>query len=154
MSVVVDVRFRVVGMVGVGVSSGVSLGVGWVFLLLRGRVRVAGWGVVVRVWMRLLTNVSSSPVSTYFRWDRDNDSACCWVCLRVGMRPWYTVARLMRSMCMPHVQPSVCRGVLFTWMSSVSLLRSGGAICRFEYHCRRVLCILSMAGGGWRLRES
>jgi hypothetical protein len=112
MSSVVDVRFRVVGMVVWGVGSGVTVGVGKVFLLRGERVRIAGWGGVVRLRIRLLTNVSSSPVSMYLRWDRDNDSACCWVCWRVGMRPWYIVVRLMRSMCIPHVQPSVCWGVL------------------------------------------
>ncbi len=50
---VVDVRFRVVGMVGGRVGSGVSSGVDWVFLLLCGRVQVAGRDVVVSVWMRL-----------------------------------------------------------------------------------------------------
>ena len=28
---------------------------------------------------------------TYLKWDRESDSACCWVCVRVGMRPWYMV---------------------------------------------------------------
>ena len=109
---VVGVRFRVVGMVVWGVGSGMTVGVGRVFLLMSERVRVAGCGGVVRVRIRLLINMSSSPVSIYIRWDRDNDSACCWVCWRVGMRPWYIVVRLMRSMCIPHVQPSVCWGVL------------------------------------------
>ena len=40
--VVVGVRFRVVGIVGGGVGSSMSLGVYWVLLLLRERVRVAG----------------------------------------------------------------------------------------------------------------
>ena len=53
-------------------------------------------------------DVSSSPVSKYFRRDRKSSSACCWVCVRVGIRPWYIVARFIRSMCMPHDQPSVC----------------------------------------------
>ena len=42
LSVVVDVRFRVVGMVGDRVCGGTSLEVGWVCLLQRERVRVAG----------------------------------------------------------------------------------------------------------------
>ena len=29
--------------------------------------------------MRSVTYVSSSPVITYLRWDRENNSACCWV---------------------------------------------------------------------------
>jgi hypothetical protein len=58
--------------------------------------------------MRLVTYVSSSPVNTYLRWDRDSDSAWCWVCVRVRMRPWYMMVRLMRIMCMPHAHPSIC----------------------------------------------
>ena len=67
LSVVVVVRFRVVGMVDGRVGSGMSLEVGWVCLLRRERVREAVWGVVVRLCMRLFMNVSSSPVSKYFR---------------------------------------------------------------------------------------
>ena len=67
MYVVVVVRFRVVGMVGGRVGSGMSLGVGWVFLLWRRRVLVVGWDVLVRVWTRVSTNVSSYPVTMYFR---------------------------------------------------------------------------------------
>jgi hypothetical protein len=48
--------------------------------------------------MRLVTYVSSSPVITYLRWDCDSDSACFWMCVRVGMRPWYMVVRFLRSM--------------------------------------------------------
>ena len=76
------------------------------------------------------------------------------VCVRVGMRPWYMVVRLIRSMCVPYVHPSVCRGVLWMLVSGVSRRRSGGDISSPEYHWRRVLCIMAMAGGGWRLRES
>jgi hypothetical protein len=108
LSVVVVVRFRVVGMVGGRVGSGMSLEVGWVCLLRRERVRGATWGVLVRLCMRLFMDVSSSPVSRYFRWDLESSSACCWACVRVGIRPWYIVARFTRSMCMPQVQPSVC----------------------------------------------
>ena len=145
LSVVVVVRFRVVGMVGVRVGSDMSLEVGWVCLLRRERVREAGCGVVVRLCMRSFTNVSSSPVSMYFRWDLDNASACCWVCVRVGMRPWYIVARFTRSMCIPHVQPLVCWGLLCTWVSGFCFRRSEGAISSPVYHWRRVVCILSMA---------
>ena len=49
VSSVVDVRFRVVGMVVWGVGSGMTVGVGRVFLLMSERVRVAGCGGVVRV---------------------------------------------------------------------------------------------------------
>ena len=84
--------------------------------------------------MRLCMVVSSSPVSKYFRWALESSSACCWVCVRVGIRPWYIVARFIRSMCMPHVQPSVCWGVLCMWVSGAFLRRSGGAISRPVYH--------------------
>ena len=57
--------------------------------------------------MRLVTYVSSSPVITYLRWDRESDSACCWVCVRVGTRPWYMVVRLMTSMCIYAACPSI-----------------------------------------------
>ena len=99
-------------------------------------------------------DVSSSPVSRYLRWDLESSSACCWVCVRVGIRPWYIVARFTRSMCIPHVQPSVCWGVLCMWVFGVLLRRSGGAISSPVYHWHRVVCILSMARGGGRLRES
>ena len=78
--------------------------------------------------MRSVTYVSSSPVITYLRWDRESDSAWSWVCIRVGMRPWYMVVRLMRSMCKPHVYPSVCWGELRIRTMGVSCLRIGGAI--------------------------
>ena len=103
-------------------------------LVRRERVREATWGVVVRVCMRLFMVVSSSPVSRYLRWDLESSSACCWVCIRVGIRPWYIVARFIRSMWRPHVQPSVCWGVLCMWVSGVFLRRSGGAISRPLYH--------------------
>jgi hypothetical protein len=102
----------------------------------------------------LVTYAPSSPVITYLRWDRESDSACCWVCVRVEMRPWYMVVRLMRSVCMPHVHPSVCWGVLWIWVTGVSWWRSGGAISSSEYHWRMVLCIMLIAGGGRRLRGS
>ena len=84
--------------------------------------------------MRLVTNVSSSPVITYLRWDRESASACCWVCVSVGMRPWYMVVRLIKSMCKPHVHPSVCLGVLWMWVCGASRRRSGGDISSPEYH--------------------
>ena len=104
--------------------------------------------------MRLVTYVSRSPVITYLRWDRERNSAWCWVCVRVGMRPWYMVVRLMSSMYKPHVHPSVCWGVLWIWMIGVSCQRRRGAISNPEYHWRSVLCIMLIAGGGLRLRES
>jgi hypothetical protein len=109
---------------------------------------------VVRSCIRLVTYSSRSPVIMYVRWDRESDSACCWVCVRVKMRPWYMVVRLVRSMCMPHDQPSVCWGVLCVWMIGVVSCRRGGAVSNHVYHCRRVLCILWMAGGSRKLRES
>jgi hypothetical protein len=72
----------------------------------------------------------------------------------VGMRPWYIVVRLSRSMCIPHVQTSVCWGVLWIWVAGVACWRNGGAVSSPEYHLRRVLCIMWIAGGGWSLRES
>ena len=84
--------------------------------------------------MRLVTHVSSSLVSMYLRRDRESDSAWCWVCMRMGMRPWYIVVRLMRSMCRTHIHPSVCWGVLCIWVIGVSCRRNGGAISSPEYH--------------------
>ena len=75
-------------MIGGRVGTGVSLEVGGARLLRRENVREVFEGVVVRLCMRLCMNVSSSPVSRYFKWDLESSSACCWVCLRVGMRPW------------------------------------------------------------------
>ena len=104
--------------------------------------------------MRLCIVVSSSPVSKYLRWALESTFACCWVCVRVGIRPWYIVARLTRSICMPHVQPSVCWGVLCMWVSGSSLFSRGGAISSPVYHWRSVLCILWIARGGRKLSES
>ena len=104
--------------------------------------------------MRLITYVSSSPVIMYLRWDRESDSAWYWVCVRVGMRPWYTVVRLIRSMCKPHVHPSICCDVLWIWTVGVSCRRRGGAISKPVYHWRSMLCIMLIVGGGLRLRES
>ena len=88
---------------------GLVVGASCVCLLRRvRRVRWVLWVGLVRLCMRSVTSVSSSPVITYLRWDRESDSACYWVCARVGMRPWYMVVRLVRSMCMPYVHPSVC----------------------------------------------
>ncbi len=133
MLLVFKVLLRVVGIIVGGVGS-VSVEVGWVRGLRLKGVRVTRGGGVVRLCMRLLTNVSSSPVSTYFRWDLDNASACCWVCVSVGMHPWYIVARLTRSMCRPHVQPSVCLGILCICVSGVSSRRIRGAISSPVYH--------------------
>ena len=127
-------RFRILCVFGGRVGSGVPLEVDWECVLRLARVRLWGWGEVRRLMTRLCTVMSSSPVRMYFRWDLDSASACCWVCVRVGMHPWYMVARLMRSMCMPHVPPSVCRGVLCVWMSGVAFCRSGGVICSPEHH--------------------
>ena len=70
---------RVVSESGGGVGGAVWLGFGWVSLLRLARVRGLCCGVVERVCTRFFTNVSSSPVMTYLRWDRESDSACCWV---------------------------------------------------------------------------
>ncbi len=74
-------------MIRCGLGVGLSMEVVGVDLL-------RGEGVMVRVecvvesWrMRLFINVSSFPVSRYFRWDLESSSACFWVCVRVGMRP-------------------------------------------------------------------
>ena len=139
---VLVVRFRVVEMVGGRVGIGLSLEVGGVCLLRREGVREGVECMVVRLCMRLFMNVSSSPVSKYFRWDLESSSACFWVCVRVGMRPWYMVARLMRSMCIPHVHPSFCLGVLCMWMCGAFLRRRGGATANPVYHWRKVVCIL------------
>jgi len=150
----VEGLLRVVGLFSFRVGGVVWVGVGCVCVLRLVCVLGAFCGVVARVWTRSVTNGSSSPVMMYLRWDLESDSACCWVWMSVGIRPWYMVVRLVRSMYMPHVHPSVCRGVLWTMVCGASLRRRGGAIYRPMYHCRRVLRILSMAGGSWRLRES
>jgi hypothetical protein len=125
---------RVVSLCGAGEGGAVCLGVGWVCFVRRAWVLGACWGVVARVCTSFVTNVSSSPVITYLRWDLESASACCWVCMSVGMRPWYMVVRLIRSMCKPHVYPSVCWGVIWMWVCGASRRRSGGAICSPEYH--------------------
>ena len=138
-----------------GYCFGLDLGVICVLWLRRlRRVRWVLWVGLVRLCMRSVTYSSSSPVITYLRWVRESDSACCWVCVRVGMRIWYMVVRLVRSMWRPHVQPSVCWGVLCIWMAGVVCCRSGGAVSSLVHHYRRVLCIMWIAGGGQRLRES
>jgi len=98
--------------------------------------------------------VSSYPVIKYLTWDRESDFAYCWVRVRVGMRPWYMMVRLMRSMCMPHVHPSVCWGVLWIWVTGLSCRRSGVAISIPDYYWRRVLCIMLIPWGGQRFKES
>jgi hypothetical protein len=45
-------------------------------------------------------------------------------------------------------------GVLCIWVTGVVCWRSGGAVSNHVYHCRRVLCIMWIAGGSRRLRES
>ena len=66
----------------------VSEDISCVYLLRRVRgVRWVRWVGLVRLCMRLVTYVSSSPVITYLRWKRESDSAYCWVCVRVGMCP-------------------------------------------------------------------
>ena len=101
--------------------------------------------------MRLVTYVSSSPVIMYLRKDRKSDSAWCCVCVRVGLRPWYMVVKLMRSMRKPSVHPFVCWGVLWIWTIGVSCRRRGGAIYSPVYHWRSVLCITLIDGGDLRL---
>jgi hypothetical protein len=39
-------------------------------------------------------------------------------------------------------------------VAGVACWRSGGVVSSPEYHLRRVLCIMWVAGGGWSLRES
>jgi hypothetical protein len=80
--------------------------------------------------------------------------AFCWVCLRVGMVPWYIVVRLTRSMCRPQLHPSVCRGVLLKMTWGVACCRSRGAMGSPVYHRRNVLWILVVACGGLKFRES
>ena len=59
---------------------------------------------------------SSSPVKVYRRCIFDSWWACACVFRRVGIAPWYMVARLMRSMCWPQLELSVCFGVLWVMM--------------------------------------
>ena len=51
--------------------------------------------------------------------------------------------------------PTIClsggRLYVYVWYFS---FQKWGVTCKSLYHCRRVLCIMSTAGGGWRLRES
>ncbi len=69
---------------------------------------------------------SSSPVKVYRRCIFDSWCACACVCRRVGIAPWYMVARLMRSMWRPQLQPSVCIGVLLVMIGWVAVHSSGG----------------------------
>ena len=143
--------------VACGGGSCFRLDLGVICVLWLRRFRRVRWVLrvgLVRVCMRLVMYSSSSPVIAYLRWDRESDSVCIWVCVRVGMRPWYMVVRLVRSMYIPHVQSSVCWGVLCIWVTGVVCCRSGGAVSIPVYHCRRVLCIMWIAGGGRRLSES
>ncbi len=97
--------------VGVGVSRLLMVYevVCFVGALLGLRMILSGLRVgLVVYWIREVTYESSFPVKTYRRCDRESVPACCWVWQRVGMRPWYMVSRLIRSMCRPHVHPSVC----------------------------------------------
>ena len=120
-----------------------------------------GWEVLTVLWTglvssrtRQVTYVYISPVRAYFRYDLDIISAWRWVWLRMGTRPWYMAVRFMRSMWMPHVQLSICWGVLWMWILGVSCIRTRGAMSSHVYHWRSVVCIMLIAEGGWRLRES
>ena len=70
------VRFREEGMIDGRVGTGVVLEVGGVRLLRRENVREVFGDVVVRSCTRLCMNVSSSPVSRYFRWDLEMPFYC------------------------------------------------------------------------------
>ena len=69
---------------------------------------------------------SSSPVRVYRRCIFDSWWACACVCRRMGIAPWYMVARLMRSMWRPQLQSSVWVGVLLIIIGWVALSNSGG----------------------------
>ena len=68
------------GLEGVGVF-GVCFFRGWVFPIV-----LLAW--LVSSYTRRVTYVSSSLVRTYVRRDLASVSACYWVWVRVGMRPW------------------------------------------------------------------
>ena len=113
---------------GCGVDIGMSVEVGGVCLLRRGGVMGCVECAVESWRMRLFMNVSSAPVSRYFMWVLESSSACFWVCVRFGMRPWYLVARWLRSMCIPNVQPAFCLGVLGRWVFGAFSGRRGGCL--------------------------
>ncbi len=56
-----------------------SVEVGGVCSLRRGGVKGSVECVDESWRMRLFMNVSSAPVSRYFRWDLESSSACFWV---------------------------------------------------------------------------
>jgi hypothetical protein len=62
----------------------------------------------------------------------------------MGRAPWYIVVSFIRSMCNPQLHPLVCCGVLLMVMVGVGLWSNGGVMGRFEYHWRRVVCMLAM----------
>ena len=78
---------------------------------------------------------SSSPVKVYRRCIFDSWWACACVCRRVGIAPWYMVARFMSSMWRPQLQPSVWFGVLLIVIGWVALSSSEGVEGCVVYHC-------------------
>ena len=62
--------------------------------------------------------------------------------------------KIDKNMCIPHVHPSFCLGVLCMWVFGALSRRRGGAIADSLYHWRRVVWILLIACGGCRLRGS
>ncbi len=71
---------------------------------------------------------SITSVRVYLRWNRENVYTSDWVCLSVGILPWYMVVRLVSSMCMSQLHPSVWRGVLAEMILRVGE-RSTGMLC-------------------------
>ncbi len=97
---------------------------------------------------------SSSPGKVYRRCIFDSWWACACVCRRVGIAPSYMVARLMRSMWRPQLQPSVCIGVLLVIIGWVTVYSSGGVKGWVVYHCLSVVCMFWAVCGVGKLSGS
>jgi hypothetical protein len=120
-------------------------------------VGVAVWGSYAEVCFRFFGLVSlvamfsmresRMPVRVYFRWYRENVWARNWESLSVGKVPWYIV-RLMSSVCMPQLHPSVWRGVLAEMMFRAGDEMIGMSCCLLEYHSCSVEWICCVRGGG------
>ena len=97
---------------------------------------------------------SSSPVKVYRRGIFDSWWACACVWRRVGIAPWYMVARLMRSMWRPQLQPSVWIGVLLVIIGWVAVSSNGGVEGWVVYQCLSELCMFWAVRGVGKLSGS
>jgi hypothetical protein len=64
------------------------------------------------------------------------------------------VMRLMSSICMPQLHPSVWRGVLAEMVFCVGEMMIGMSCCLPEYRCFSEVWICCVRGGGWEWNGS